>query len=62
MLRKVFRVVLTICGMLLGFGVSTYLVENWEVLSGLNQSESTLIVLAATGILGIIFFNIFLWW
>lgn len=59
MLRKVFRIILTICGMLLGFGVSTYLVENWEVLSGLNQSESTLIVIGATGILGIIFFNIF---
>jgi len=59
MLRKVFRVVLTICGMLLGFGVSTYLVEHWNVLAGLNQSEAMLIVVITTGIFGIIFFNIF---
>ena len=59
MLKKVFRVVLTICGMLLGFGVSTYLVEHWEVLTGLAQTEKTLIVLVATGLFAIIFFNIF---
>ena len=59
MLKKVFRVVLTICGMLLGFGVSTYLVEHWDVLSGLAQTEKTLIVLVATGLFAIIFFNIF---
>ena len=59
MLKKVFRVVLTLCGMLLGFGVSTYLVENWSVLGGLQQTERTLIVIVTTGFLGIIFFNIF---
>ncbi|MBQ9890491.1 MAG: PIN domain-containing protein [Firmicutes bacterium] len=59
MLRKVFRIVLTVCGMLFGFGVSTYLVEHWSVLSGLQQTESTLIVLVSTGIFGLIFFNVF---
>ena len=59
MLKKVFRVVLTVCGMLLGYGVSTYLVGNWEVLSGLRSGERILIVVLFTGIIGIIFFNIF---
>ena len=59
MLKKVFRIVLTICGMLLGFGVSTYLVEHWDVLTGLAQTEKTLIVLVTTGLLAIIFFSIF---
>ena len=59
MLKKVFRVVLTITGMLLGFGVSTYLVEHWDVLTGLAQTEKTLIVLVATGLFAIIFFHIF---
>ena len=36
MLKKVFRIVLTFCGMLLGYGVSTYLVGNWDVFRGLG--------------------------
>ena len=59
MLKKVFRVVLTVCGMLLGYGVSTYLVDNWDVLSGLQSAERILIVVLCTGIIGIIFYNIF---
>ena len=59
MLRKVFRIVLTICGMLLGYGVSSYLVGNWDVLSVLNNTEQALVVIASTGVFGLIFFNIF---
>ena len=59
MLKKVFRVVLTVCGMLLGYGVSTYLVDNWDVLSGLQSTERILAVVLFTGIIGIIFFNFF---
>ena len=59
MLRKVFRIVLTVCGMLLGYGVSTYLAGSWDVLSGLNTTERALIVIASTGLFGIIFFNVF---
>ena len=59
MLKKVFRVVLTVCGMLLGFGVSTYLVEHWDILTGLAQTEKMLIVLVATGLFAIIFFHVF---
>ena len=59
MLKKVFRVVLTITGMLLGFGVSTYLVEHWDILAGLAQTEKMLIVLVATGLFAIIFFHVF---
>ncbi len=59
MLRKVFRIVLAMCGMLLGFGVSSYLVDHWTVLSGLQQTEQILIELISAGLFGIIFFNIF---
>ena len=59
MLKKVFRIVLTFCGMLLGYGVSTYLVENWDVLSGLLAGEQTLIVVVATALFGLIFFYVF---
>ena len=59
MLKKVFRVILTICGMLLGYGVSTYLLEHWDVLASLQQTETALIVICSTGLFGIIFFNIF---
>ena len=59
MLKKVFRVVLTICGMLLGYGVSSYLVRNWDALASLNNTEQALVVIASTGIFGLIFFNFF---
>ena len=57
MLRKVFRIVLTICGMLLGYGVSSYLVRNWDALASLNNTEQALVVIASTGVFGLIFFN-----
>ena len=59
MLRKVFRVILTICGMLLGYGVSTYLIGNVEALSDIRTAEQAMIVVLATGLFGIIFYNFF---
>ena len=59
MLKKVFRIVLTFCGMLLGYGVSTYLVGNWEILKGLHAGEQTLVIVSATILFGLIFFYVF---
>ena len=59
MLKKVFRVILTFLGMLLGYGVSSYLVANWDALSGLQAGEQTLLILIATVLFGLIFFSVF---
>ena len=59
MLKKVFRIIWTICGMLLGYGVSSYLVGKWEILRNLQSTEQTIIIIAVAGIIGLIFFNIF---
>ena len=59
MLKKVFRIILTFCGMLLGYGVSSYLVGNWDVFSGLQAAEQSLLIVIATALFGLIFFYVF---
>ena len=59
MLKRAFRIVLTICGMLLGFGVSYYLVEKWNVLSALPRVEQIVLMVVATILFGLIFFFVF---
>lgn len=61
MLKKLFRVVLTLCGMLFGYGVSTALIEyalpslNWTI----TAVEGGILVVCLIILFGIIFFKLY---
>ncbi|MBR0140523.1 MAG: hypothetical protein IJM17_09615 [Firmicutes bacterium] len=61
MLKKVFRVIFSLCGMLFGYGVSTLLVDEVSPAIGISLSGVEVMVLESivTALSGIIFFSYF---
>ena len=61
MIKKIFRFVFTFCGMLFGYGISNYVINESGLLSDANLETESMILLIAlfTGFFGLIFLYLF---